>query len=353
MSEMDELCRVTAGVGRDEALRLLIAACEARLATQTNPPDLSSWLFASGSTMNWAAQDAAVRHLQFDELRMLLSDPLTEDQASALIGLGFGTEEMEEVLAWLRQGNPSRAEYFIASATEASELAEAGSADPSQGYWLDFKSPGKFSHSFGGASPVPAGDCINCEKPLLHFLSLDTSDERLNLGGLPVPHLPLLYCWTCEAQGDFVYRVDPVSGVEVLDQGMGERLEDFPYENYPEQFPGFSVDLRAISASDQRIIRRIVHSRTAHLTDDMRHLRDAKHQIGGEPFLWQPMRSDMECPVCSAEMPFLATICDNATGPDVRNNYRTEMSFTRNIGVQVVYHCCRRCSVVGAYQICD
>lgn len=83
------------------------------------------------------------------------------------------------------------------------------------------------------------------------------------------------------------------------------------------------------------------------------HLSDAKHQIGGEAFLWQPLRSDATCPMCSAEMPFLATICDNAAGPDVYADYDEAKSFAGNLGVQVVYHLCRECSVVLAYQMCD
>jgi len=219
---------------------------------------------------------------------------------------------------------------------------------------LDFAAPGSFQHVMGGQHSISGADCPNCEKPLLRFLSLDTTDERLGLRGLDAPHLPLLYCWPCGiSEEEFFYRVKKDGSVELVASGYGPPSDRYPYEGYPDHFPMRRVELRAIPDGDQELVRAINRSSYSPFSAAHEHLRSARHQIGGEAFLWQPLREDLTCPDCSLEMLFLATICDNAVGPDVRKGYREEVSFTKNLGVQVVYHYCRDCSVVGAYQMCD
>lgn len=132
---------------------------------------------------------------------------------------------------------------------------------------------------------------------------------------------------------------------------LGERLDDFPYPDYPRFFPRRRVGLKAIPAKQQGLIRHLMNDELD-LPDSYQHLNEAKHQIGGQAFLSQPPPCEgFQCPVCTDAMPFFATICDNAEGPNVTNEYR--LGFTNNSCVQVVYHLCRRCCVVGAYQICD
>jgi len=177
---------------------------------------------------------------------------------------------MDEVLDWLRHAPMTRAEYFAAKYPPVS-------ADPQQGYWLDFRVSAGFAHIVGG---VHSGDeCPNCEKPLLRFLSLDTKDERLFLRNIPVPHLPLLFCWTCEiAQNDFVYRVEQGGTVKLIDYGLGPPAGDFPYEDYPDQFPEHRVDLQAIPERDQDIIRAVMRAMT---TSETRGIRSAaSHSYG-------------------------------------------------------------------------
>ncbi len=77
-----------------------------------------------------------------------------------------------------------------------------------------------------------------------------------------------------------------------------------------------------------------------------------KHQIGGDAFLWQPLDETLQCPSGGGGMPFLATICDNAAGPDT-SNHRYSPAFAGNRGVQIVYQFCRECWVIAGYQICD
>ena len=74
------------------------------------------------------------------------------------------------------------------------------------------------------------------------------------------------------------------------------------------------------------------------------------HQIGGYPKIDNPSKTF--CPMCSADMPVLATICDDATG---NNPERVKGSdtFTDNRGVQMVFNFCRNCSVISAYHSND
>lgn len=116
----------------------------------------------------------------------------------------------------------------------------------------------------------------------------------------------------------------------MIDGIMGAFAEDFPYRNYPVTFPFSPVSLKAVSPYDQDAIRILTRLESIRLPKEHQHLRGAKHQIRGEAFLWQSLQ-DLQCPDCSYTMPFFATICDNAAGPDVSTNYQGSMSFTQNL----------------------
>ncbi len=148
------------------------------------------------------------------------------------------------------------------------------SGHPKQGYWLDFEDPGPLPHHFCGTCPIPADPCLNCEKPLLHFLSLDTHDPRLELDGAPHRYLPLLFCWTCEPASAFVYRIGE-SRVSLLDSPLGGRRDGWPYGDYPEAFPSHLVGLTPVPSEYRELIRQVVHAGVIP-SADQRHVYDAK-----------------------------------------------------------------------------
>jgi len=121
---------------------------------------------------------------------------------------------------------------------------------------------------------------------------------------------------------------------------------DGPYEAYTGVFPHRNVTLQRLAADEENKLR----ARLSGEFDEDDDLFSPRHQVGGSPFIDNP--TNISCPVCSTEMPLLAAICDDATG---NNPFGVEVanSFVGNGGVQMIFHLCRECSVVGAYHSCD
>jgi hypothetical protein len=207
-------------------------------------------------------------------------------------------------------------------------------ADPPQGYWLEFDAEiQNLSHQFCGENQISGAACPVCDKPLLRLLSLDTKDARLNLVNARFPFLHLLYCWTCSIPfGPFVYRIHDDGRIELISYEKDYEYAfgaEGPYDNYPGVFPGRKVGLTPVlSGSDP---------------DDIR------HQIGGEPVIANP-EFPIQCPSCSSEIPFLAAICDDASGDGFDPGH---LSLAGTPGVQMVFHFCRKCCVVSAYHSMD
>ena len=225
---------------------------------------------------------------------------------------------------------------------------------PAKGYFVRFaKDAGtqmSYRHKFCGPNDLRGASCPNCNKPLLVFLSLDVRDPKLEILDSPFDAFPLLFCWTCNiAQVElFSYRVLKDGSVYLLDYGEGGAATEFPgtpYDNYPDYFPSVHVTLEEISDGDQEIIKRMMKDDNyfvKHMNDYPR-LSECSHQIGGEPFLVQPLMR-MNCPLCGKAMPFFASI-----GDDSGDN----TGFTKNPYVQVIYYYCRNCHLISSYAQCD
>ena len=206
---------------------------------------------------------------------------------------------------------------------------------PAKGYIVDFRpAPHEqipFTHVFCGPQELDGAICPNCHKPLLRFLALDTADPRLDMQECSVSVVSLLFCWTCNvAQSEFFYQIRRDGSIKLLRYGGGGVEIDFPYEDYPVFFPGAPAVLRPIEAVPRNELARF-------------HASYESSQVGGEPYLLQgghPLR----CLLCGVDMPFLASISDDCLD---------ERGLVGSTDVQVVYHFCRECCVVGAYQECD
>jgi hypothetical protein len=196
-------------------------------------------------------------------------------------------------------------------------------AEPALAFWLVFRDGAP--HEFCGAHSIPGAVCPHCAKPLLKLLALDATDPRLELRGAVVGRLPLLYCWSCQPEGrPFFYRVEPSGGVTILSRN--DKAEGPPR---PGAYPPEHADLKPVPLDDQRYLRLWQEGNmTWEIPED---LLEPRHQVGGVPFLAQSLDA-LGCPRCEQPMPFLATLAG-----DVED------------GIQVVFHYCRRCGVVGAY----
>ncbi len=202
---------------------------------------------------------------------------------------------------------------------------------------------GEYTHIFCGKHEVPGATCPNCSKPLLRFFSIDYSDKRLELPVILKRRVDLFFCWRCPlAQGPFMYRLCIAGGVEIVSFQLGEPELDFPYPEYPESFPKRIAVLEDMAADWQQAIILLNEGRRKECKEIFQF---PIHQIGGIPYLVQFDRDfRFPCPRCGENMPFFATVGDDAG--DGR-------CFTGNKSVQVIYHLCHRCLIVGAYQSCD
>lgn len=216
---------------------------------------------------------------------------------------------------------------------------------PTQGYLLSTPQPDSHnSHWLCGANNVAGAHSPNTGEPLLLQLTLDLADSRLELT-LPISKLHLFYSWRCGIhEGTFFYKED-ATGVAVLQYSRGTTDPDFPYTGYPDYFPSQEVDLIKVDPAEQAIVDEINNGgdRGFELGLKRPDLSAPRHQVGGRPRLVQPA-VEIECPLCNRQMPLLATIGDEATDGQ---------AFTGNPYVQVVYHLCASCTVVGAYNVCD
>lgn len=215
-----------------------------------------------------------------------------------------------------------------------------------QGYFLDYSGrlATPYRHRFCGNHTVPGAVCPNCNKSLLLLLSLDLSDPRLTVevGGCDLAWL--LFCWTCNlAQSPFFYRQGENS-IDIVQCGRGGVMEDFPYQDYPIAFEGRFVSLVEISSGVQHDLRLLNSEQVPGSSTRYRQLAVPRHQVGGEPYLVQHEWLDVLCPGCEADMPFLASFGDDCLDP---------RGFTGNPYVQVMYHYCEHCRIVGARQQCD
>jgi hypothetical protein len=220
-------------------------------------------------------------------------------------------------------------------------------ARPIQGHLMvpAMSAPSYDGHMLCGHQNIAGAVSPNSGRRLLQLAQINTSDPRLELASANFEVLPLLYSWTCDIHhGTFTYRVGR-GAVALLDFQRGQAYSNFPYDNYPDSFPPLSMELSPISATDQQIILELNDRDAACASPHRRTFLDApRHQVGGIPRLMQDEEFSFNCPVCTGEMPFLASIADDNGTP---------RGFTGNAYIQVVYHLCRACWVVTAYNICD
>lgn len=217
------------------------------------------------------------------------------------------------------------------------------------GYYVEYKKArSRSTHVFCGAITLPGTLCPNCRKPLLHFLSIDTADLRVNFSTWPCSVVPLLFCWTCNvSQAPFSYRVSE-DKVAILKHKRGGVQRDFPYKNYPREFPKALAELVPVSEAEAKIIILLNRDGIDYNAPNYRELEKLdtlRHQVGGEPRLIQGSPPEaFSCPDCKIPMSLFATIADDCLDP---------RGFTSNCGVQVLYFRCDHCKVIGCRQECD
>jgi hypothetical protein len=162
-----------------------------------------------------------------------------------------------------------------------------------------------FRHVFGGRGRHNGTTPQDCKTPLHLLYTFDTSDPAFPLQIPGIRHLPLYYSFPYNA-GACGYRVKSETEIEVIYMETKEIEPDFPYENYPSEFPERNVRLAPISYEEHKSLIFYLQ------TDDKEILSDADRnlifgefdypftQVGGIHRMWQDV-PDVQCPNKSCE----------------------------------------------------
>ncbi len=221
--------------------------------------------------------------------------------------------------------------------------------NPPQGFWVHYADEEDVtSHLFCGEHHDASAVCPNCNKPLLLFLELDASDQRLGIPARSYVRVPLYYCWTCDlSQALFAYKLNPQGSIQILKFRSGSQQKDFPYPDYPHWFPGAQVCLIALSHEEQAAVGVLNSSacieQILQIEEQTPELARPRHQVGGEPLLLQGW-PDHICPSCGKQAPLLASIGNDCLDSRGLAGYDF---------VQVLFTFCRECDVVMASNACD
>jgi hypothetical protein len=251
---------------------------------------------------------------------------------------------------------------------------------------VDINAGSDYEHFFCGVNGIDGAICPNCKKPLLCFLTLDCSDPRIEV---PCPTVPFLYCWSCKIRdhsANVAYRADEASGrrtqnesraavclagvtddavlawgrlapfyyqilsdgsVSLLQYGHGVENEGPLYDGYPDFFPGAPARLLEITTEAQDAIKKINRQDPSieDFTYDFPAIEIPQHQVGGEPCLVQGDTDyRMLCLHCGQVMPLLGSI---------GNDCLDERGIMGDPYVQIIYHYCVDCGIVGAFNQAD
>lgn len=162
---------------------------------------------------------------------------------------------------------------------------------------------GSFDHRFGGA-PVHSGVKPHRNNQPLHLVyNFDCRDPLVPVSVAGARYLPLYYCFPYNA-GAVGYRVVSDTEIEILYMETKEVMHDFPYENYPHEFPEMPVSLTPISYEEQKTLVYYMECEDYNLTrkhfskEDRAFLKQSGYpftQLGGIQRMWQGV-PDVPCP---------------------------------------------------------
>ncbi|HSY09500.1 MAG TPA: hypothetical protein VK840_01160 [Candidatus Dormibacteraeota bacterium] len=157
----------------------------------------------------------------------------------------------------------------------------------------------QFRHVFGGRGWHSGTTPPDCKMPLHLLYTFDTSDPAFPLQIPEIRYLPLFYSFPYNA-GACGYRVKSETEIEVLYMETKEVERDFPYENYPTEFPERRVRLVPISYEQHKTLVFYLEAGKEALSDADRKLildeyRYPFTQLGGIHRMWQDV-PNVPCP---------------------------------------------------------
>ncbi len=110
-------------------------------------------------------------------------------------------------------------------------------------------------HHFGGKPYHRGATCPVCDIPLLLLADLDCADLRKRENAKlfkELKRVPLYYCWRCCAE-QLSYQIRGKS-IKVFKNDGEPQGDDFPYEDFPEQFEVRPLELIPIPYETSRLL---------------------------------------------------------------------------------------------------
>lgn len=216
-----------------------------------------------------------------------------------------------------------------------------------------------FDHWFGGP-PVHTGVRFrNSATPLHLVYSLDLRDPAVGVTWPLAPRLPLYYGFRFDG-AQCGYRVVNEHRITLLTE-PGRLCDDFPYANYPREFPRIRVRTSPLQYEDAKLMLfcdafsrySLGTPECALSARDNARLQRLGHPFSqvGEPMWLMQGRPHSACPdpKCRSRYPSwkmetIAVVCDTPA-PGV--------SLWGGNCVQVVFELCTRCGAILASNQCD
>ncbi len=162
---------------------------------------------------------------------------------------------------------------------------------------------GSFQHRFGG-TPAHHGIKPGGNNQPLHLLyTFDTRDALVPVRVPGARYLPLYYCFPYNA-GAVGYRVVSDEEIEILYMETKHVQPDFPYANYPNEFPETPVSLIPISYEEHKTLVYYLTCEDYNLqkkylsNEDRVFLKQSGYpftQLGGIQRMWQDI-PEVPCP---------------------------------------------------------
>jgi hypothetical protein len=215
-----------------------------------------------------------------------------------------------------------------------------------------------FRHLFGGPAKHKGAIPKGCKVPLHLVYTFDTADPALPLQIPGIRLLPLYYSFPYNG-GACGYRVKSETEIEVFYMENKKVEKDFPYADYPSQFPERSVRLASISYEEHKTLVFFLEAGEEALSEADRKMimSDYRYpftQLGGVHRMWQGIPA-VACPNPSCEYSKYSCFMDlfaviwNEPHPGV---FLWDAESADCCDVQVIFQICPKCHSIHACNRC-
>ncbi|GDY21705.1 hypothetical protein LBMAG56_30520 [Verrucomicrobiota bacterium] len=216
----------------------------------------------------------------------------------------------------------------------------------------------RFRHVFGGPAKHKGVTPKGCKQPLHHLYTFDTADPAFPVQIPGIRFLPLYYSFPYNA-GACGYRIKTETEIEVLYMETKKVERDFPYPDYPSQFPKLRVHLAPISYEQHKSLVFYLEAGIEALSDADRKFiaKDCRYpftQLGGIHRMWQDI-PEVACPNPLCEYSKYECFMDvfavvwNEPHPGI---FLWDRETAAGCDVQVIFQICPKCYSIHACNRC-